>query len=79
MAEPGIETVTEVVDTPVEKTSRMQSFTINHPRTAKAVGIVAITAATLGAVAMWKNRKQMLDTIEGDTSDDSETDSSEIA
>lgn len=63
MAEPGIETQTEILDE-VEKPSRLRSFKVNHPRTAKVVGIVAITAATLGALTVWKNRKQIAETVE---------------
>lgn len=58
MAEPAIETTETIVETEVEKTSRLQSFTVNHPRTAKVVGFAAITAATLGAISLWKSRQQ---------------------
>ena len=79
MAEPKIETIVETVETPVEKTSRFQSFTLNHPRTAKVVGIAAITAATLGAIQLWKNRQQDDNSMETDETDDSFDTSSEIA
>jgi hypothetical protein len=68
MAEPKIETL-EVAETPAEKTSRLKSFTVNHPRTARVVGIAALTAATLGAVTVWKNRKQISEKLEEDTED----------
>lgn len=51
----------------IKKTSRLQSFTVNHPRTAKVVGIVAITAATMGAMTVWNNRKQIAETIDDHT------------
>lgn len=57
MAELAVETP-ETVEPQVEETSRFKTFTINHPRTAKVVGIAAVTALTLGAVQMWKARKQ---------------------
>lgn len=43
---------------PEQKTNRIQRFRINHPRTAKVVGIAAVTAAVLGTVTVLKNRKQ---------------------
>jgi hypothetical protein len=58
MAEPAIETIELVVEPEVEETSRLKSFTVNHPRTAKVVGIVAVTAATLGAMSLWKARQE---------------------
>ena len=80
MAEPKIETTVETVENPVEKTSRFQNFTLNHPRTAKAVGIVAITAATFGAIQVWKSRKQDDDSLDLSAPDDDSFDtSSEIA
>lgn len=87
MAEPKIEIVAETpvepTEAPVEeqKTSRFQNFNLNHPRTAKVVGVIALTAATLGAVQVWKNRaekKAALEAEEADTSDDSFDTSSEI-
>lgn len=68
MAELAIETP-QAEEPEVEKTSRMKSFTVNHPRTAKVVGIAAVTAVTLGAVSAWKARKQ-----ESDSSEDTNTD-----
>ena len=76
MAELAVETVPETEDTQVEKKSRFQSFTINHPRTAKVVGVVAITAVTMGAVAAWQNRKQLLSQTE-ESEIDEETSSDE--
>lgn len=59
MAEPKIEVVAaENTEVPAEETSRLASFRLNHPRTAKVVGIAALTAATLGAVQIWKTRRQ---------------------
>jgi hypothetical protein len=74
MAEPGIETQTDVV-VEVEKPSRLQSFKVNHPRTAKVVGIAAITAATFGAIAVWKNRRQIAQTVEDSAPEDENSDS----
>jgi hypothetical protein len=54
----------ETTEPEVEKTSRFTSFTVNHPRTAKVVGIAAVTAATFGAMAMWKARQQESETTE---------------
>lgn len=59
MAESKIETP-EIVIVEVEKPSRFQSFSVNHPRTAKVVGIAVVTGATLGAITMWKAREQEL-------------------
>jgi len=60
MAEPKVETLvpTPEPEVEVEKTSRLKAFTVNHPRTAKVVGIVAITGATLGAIQLWKSRQE---------------------
>jgi len=59
MAELAVETTTEAVEPQVEeKSSKFKTFTVNHPRTAKVVGIAAVTALTLGAVQAWKARKQ---------------------
>jgi len=57
---PKIEVVTaEAVETTVEETpGRFKTFTLNHPKTAKVVGYTAAAAAILGAVALWKSRKQ---------------------
>lgn len=68
MAEPAIELSSDI-ETQVEKTSRLKSFTVNHPRTAKIVGIAAITAVTLGAVSAWKAHKQDVETTEADVED----------
>lgn len=58
MAEiPTIVQPSEAVEPQVEKTSRFKSFTVNHPRTAKVVGIVALTAGVLGVVTAVKNKK----------------------
>lgn len=72
MAEP---TTTEPTEAPkpevvVVKTSRLKSFQLNHPRTAKVVGIVAVTAATFGVLA-WRKNKQAVndDATEDSTSD----------
>lgn len=74
MAELATETTLEVVEPQNEKFS-LKSFTINHPRTAKVVGIAAVTALTLGAVQVWKARKQdassEADTVEGTLIDES--------
>lgn len=59
MAEPKIEVVaTETTEVPAEEKSRLAKFRVNHPRTAQFVGIAALTAATLGAVQLWKSRRQ---------------------
>jgi len=58
MAELAVETTTEAVEPQVEEKSRFKTFNVNHPRTAKVVGIAAVTALTLGAVQAWKARKQ---------------------
>lgn len=50
----------EAVQPPVEKTSRLQSFRVNHPRTAKVVGIVALTAGVLTAVNVVKSRNKVV-------------------
>lgn len=63
MAEPIVIDSSEVHETEVVKTSRLKNFRVNHPRTAKVVGIVAVTAATFGALA-WKNGKKDADTPE---------------
>lgn len=79
MAETKIEIVAEPVETPVEeKPSRFKNFTLNHPRTAKVVAVVGITAATLGAIQVWKSRKQDPDLTEDDDSDEPFETSSEI-
>lgn len=80
MAETVIGTVTEPeepVETETEQPSRLKAFTLNHPRTAKVVGFAAIAAATLGAMQVWKNRKQNADESETDDSNEPfETDTS---
>ena len=68
MAEPAIETP-EAAEPQVEKTSRLKSFTLNHPRTAKVVGIVAVTAVTFGVIAKVQVRKQAVDTTEAGAED----------
>lgn len=68
MAELAIETP-EPTELEVQKTSRFESFNINHPRTAKVVGIAVITGATLGAMTMWKARKQESETTEDSVED----------
>jgi len=71
MAELAVETTTEAVEPQVEeKSSKFKTFTVNHPRTAKVVGIAAVTALTLGAVQMWKARNE-------DTSPSEEPDTDE--
>lgn len=58
MAEPKIEVVAaENTEVPAEEPSRLAKFRLNHPRTAQVVGIAALTAATLGAVQVWKSRR----------------------
>ena len=70
MVNPKIEEKLESAAEPVvEQTSRLKSFTVNHPRTAKVVGIAAITAVTLGAVQAWKTYKlesEETETLEGE-------------
>jgi hypothetical protein len=61
---------TEDTTLEVEKTSRLKSFTVNHPRTAKVVGILAITGATLGAMSMWKARNENLESTEDESSEE---------
>lgn len=68
-------TTVQAEEASVEKSSRLKNFRINHPRTAKVVGIVAITGATLGAVAVWKNRKQVAASVEDLETSDEETSS----
>jgi len=46
MAELAVETTTEAVEPQVEEKSRFKTFNVNHPRTAKVVGIAAVTALT---------------------------------
>jgi hypothetical protein len=60
----------ETTEPEVEKTSRFTSFTVNHPRTAKVVGIAAITAATFGAMAMWKARKENAESAEAESAEE---------
>lgn len=61
---------------PVEKVSRFKNFTVNHPRTAKVVGIVALTAGVLTVVNVVKNRTEELDTPELDSLDNTIVDHS---
>lgn len=69
MAEPVILEPTEAPEpVVVVKTSRLKNFKVNHPRTARVVGIAAITAATFGVLA-WRNNKKELDATEDSTSD----------
>jgi hypothetical protein len=68
MAELAIETP-EPTELEVEKTSRLKSFTVNHPRTAKVVGFAAITAVTLGAISAWKARNEQSETTEDGAED----------
>lgn len=68
MAEPPIETPV-AAEPQVEKASRLKSFRVNHPRTARVVGIVAGTVAVLGVVNYVKNRKQAADSSEPGTED----------
>lgn len=58
MAEPKIEQKVDAAVSPVVKElSSLEAFTINHPRTAKVVGIVALTGVTFAAIAGWKAHK----------------------
>lgn len=59
----------------VEKTSRLRNFRSNHPRVAKVGGIIAITGATLGALAVWKGRQQVVEPTEDHETLDEETSS----
>lgn len=79
MVEPRIEAVHSVPELTVAKPSRFQSFTLNHPRTAKVVGLVAITTATLGVISVVKNRRQIGEELKehGEELKDSLTDSSD--
>lgn len=62
MTDPKIEAVASAPETivVVEEQSRLKSFTLNHPRTARVVGVVALTAATFGALQAWKSRKEIV-------------------
>jgi hypothetical protein len=68
MAEPAIETPV-ATEPQVEKTSRLKSFRVNHPRTARVVGIAAGAVAVLGVVNYVKNRKQAADSSEAGGND----------
>lgn len=68
MAESPIET-SKATEPQVEKTSRLKNFTVNHPRTAKVVGIVAVTVGTLGVISAVKARKQAANSTEAGTAD----------
>jgi hypothetical protein len=67
---------TEATEPEVEKTSRVKSFTVNHPRTAKVVGILAITGATLGAMSWWKAHNEDSETTEDNSAEDAPFDAS---
>ena len=80
MAKEPIEaTVTDLAETADEATSRLQRFRLNHPRTAQVVGIATVTLATLGAVKLIQNRRQIVAELTDGESDDSFDTSSEIA
>lgn len=68
MAESTTET-SEAAEAKVEKSSRLKNFKVNHPRTAKVVGIAVVTVCTLGVVSAVKGRKQNDDSSEAGTSD----------
>jgi hypothetical protein len=76
MTELATETSETVVVVETEKPSRLKAFTVNHPRTAKVVGIVAITAATMGAVAAWKARHPEANETDENTEEDAPFDAS---
>jgi len=63
MAEP-IENTPVATEPQVEKTSRLKSFRVNRPRTARVVGYTAAVVAVLGVVNYVKNRKQAADSSE---------------
>lgn len=63
MAETPI-TPSVAVEPQVEKPSRIKSFTVNHPRTAKLMGIVALTAGVLTVVNVVKNKNRVDDSPE---------------
>jgi len=63
--QPKIESkINDVTEPVVSELSALEHFTINHPRTAKVVGIAAITAVTLGGIAGWKAHKLKVDKTE---------------
>lgn len=74
MAEP-IVIDAEATEAPAPKTSRYKNFKLNHPRTARVVGIAAVTTVVLGGLA-WKNKRDA-DKLEGTTPDVDTDDSSE--
>lgn len=69
MAEPKIEASPEATLVPVVPASRLQRFTLNHPRTAQVVGLAAITAVVLGAVQAYKARRQIAEKADDAVSD----------
>lgn len=82
MTDPEVKVITSNPETSVvEETSRLKRFTLNHPRTAKVVSVVAITAATFGVLQAWKSRKQIVHEASEalESVDDSFQDSSETA
>lgn len=62
MAERAIEKLESIESEVEEQASRLKSFTVNHPGIAKVVGVAAITAATFGALTMWKARQESVPT-----------------
>lgn len=59
MANEPIEgTVTDISESVQDAQKGFKRFTVNHPRTAKVVGYAAVAAATIGALTVWKARKQ---------------------
>lgn len=67
MAEPKIE-LPDVIEVPVNKTSRLKSFTVNHPRTAKVVGFTALACVVVGVVSAVQNRRQVVESTDDDAS-----------
>lgn len=58
MTKPKIEeTIQPAKEAVVEQTSLLKTFTQNHPRAAKVVGITALTAATFAAISAWQAYK----------------------
>lgn len=80
MPDPDIKVVTTTPEIVVEEEqSRFKRFTLNHPRTAKVLGIAAITGATLGALQVIRARREAAAEAATEQGDDTPFDSSEIA
>jgi negative regulator of sigma E activity len=60
----------EATEPQVEKVSRWTSFTTNHPRATKVLGITAAAAAVTGVVVVVKNCRKDSDSTEAGTSTD---------